>query len=289
MLLRFGLPLAVFSFACSKVPPILAPNQDTPHLTLPVPVAEGHGEPVPAELPETAPGPSASAGARAVPPAPKQFSSDPPDPLPLRQAEQYEYTFHYEHGAIELVGVRPVSYPKPIVTARRMGRFAVELWIGHELIDRVRFDFPLLAADEPKTGPRPLGEKPGMQGGSFTTKVLVPAATRARSARLVDRALRTQAELVWPPGPGGLGPTRPMAPPGNVVNDAPAVPVSAAAAPNDDGSSPSAGSSSATSPPPTSPSPASPPAKSRSSAAKSATPPSSAAPPAASPARAHPR
>jgi len=285
VLLRFALPLMLVALACSsKVPPILAPNQNTPHLTLPVPVAEGHGEPVPAELPETAPGPSASAGARAVPSTPKQFSSDPPDPLPLRQAEQYEYTFHYEHGAIELVGVRPVRYPKPIVTARRMGRFAVELWIGHELVDRVRFDFPLLAADEPKTGPRPLGEKPGMQGGSFTTTVLVPAATRARSARLVDRALRTQAELVWPPEPAGLGPTRPMAPPGNLANDAPAVPVGAAAAPNDEGSSPSTASPSAA---PSSATPAS--AKSRSSAAKSATPPSSAAPPAASPARAHPR
>ncbi len=254
------------------MPPILAPNQDTPHVTLPVPVAEGHGEPVPAELPETAAGASAAASARAVPPAPKQFSSDPPDPLPLRQTEQYEYTFHYDHGAIELAGVRPVLYPKPIVTARRMGRFAVELWIGHELVDRVRFDFPLLAADEPKAGPRPLGEKPGMQGGSFTTTVLVPAARRARTARLVDRALRTQAELVWPPGPAGLGPMQPMAAPNTASGDAGAAATGAAAGPNAEGPSPSVTAQ---------PSP--------SAAASSATPPSSGAPRAASPARAHPR
>jgi len=253
------------------VPPILAPNQDTPHVTVPVPVAEGHGERVPAELPEAAPGTSAAASARAVPAAPKQFSSDPPDPLPLRQAEQYEYTFHYDHGAIELVGVRPVRYPKPIVTARRMGRFAVELWIGHELVERVRFDFPLLAADEPKAGPRPLGETPGMQGGSFTTTVLVPAARRARTARLVDRALRTQAELVWPPGPAGLGAPQPMAAPNAVAGDANSTPTDAAPAPNAQGSPPAAAAAS-------SPLPAS-----------SASPPSSAAPPAASPARAHPR
>ncbi len=47
-----------------------------------------------------------------------------------------------------------VTYPNPVVTARRMGRYAIELWIGQELIERVRFDFPLTAADEaPPSGP----------------------------------------------------------------------------------------------------------------------------------------
>src|SRR5690606_41135099 len=51
-------------------------------------------------------------------------------------------------GQIELRSVEPVELEKPVATARRMGRFAVELLIGQELIDRVRFDFPLLAGEE---------------------------------------------------------------------------------------------------------------------------------------------
>src|SRR6187399_3793230 len=114
---------------------------------MPMHLAEGHGDgalaqPVPSGVP--APVPSAE------PVAPARFTSDPPDPQPLRIADQYEYTFHYENEKIRLAAVRPVRFEKPVVTARRVGRFAVELWIGHELIDRVRFDFPLLAASQPE-------------------------------------------------------------------------------------------------------------------------------------------
>ena len=44
-----------------------------------------------------------------------------------------------------------------------MGRFALELWIGRELIDRVRFDFPLIAAEEtPGVTRRPLHDAPSL-------------------------------------------------------------------------------------------------------------------------------
>jgi hypothetical protein len=220
---------------------------------IPTHLAEGHGEGAPAELPSAEP--AASAAPHAPPPQP--FTNDPPDPTPLRQAEQYEYTFRYERGVVELTGVRAVLYPTPIVTARRIGRFAVELWIGHELVDRVRFDFPLLGADDPRPGPRPIGEPPSMARGSFTMTLLVPAARRARSARLVDRARRTQSELPWPPAPAGLGPVAPIP-----AQPAGAVPPST---PSESGATP--------------PSPS----------GSGATPPSSAAPAVVPPAPAHPR
>jgi hypothetical protein len=230
-------------------------------------IGEGHGDGAPAELPAASGSASSSPVATAVP---LTFTNDPPDPTPLRQAEQYEYTFRFEHSAVELLGVRPVRYPHPIVTARRVGRFAVELWIGHELVERVRFDFPLLGADDTKPGPRPIAEAPSMERGSFTATVLVPAAPRARSARLVDRERRTQAELPWPPAPGGLGPMLPMSAP-------------SAAAPRVESSEPAkSGDASAGESPSNEAAPA--PAGSG-----SVTAPSSAAPPAASPARAHPR
>jgi hypothetical protein len=189
------------------------PEEATPGVVVPLHFAEGHGdgaiaEPVPSGAPAAGPSGSAAPGS-----APRAFTSDPPDPQPLRLADQYEYTLHYEDAKIRLAAVRHVRFAKPVVTARRVGRYAVELWIGHELVDRVRFDFPLLAASEPIPEKRhKIYETPQLTGGPYTVTVLVPAAPRARSARLVDRATRSQAELSWPPAPAGLGDVTPMDP-----------------------------------------------------------------------------
>ncbi|HTQ02893.1 MAG TPA: hypothetical protein VMI54_03510 [Polyangiaceae bacterium] len=209
----FARPVAWSLFgvvACSAARPAL-PNEGAPGVVVPMHLAEGHGDGAPAELPSasgsSAPG-AAPATAQAA--APRAFSDDQPDPTPLRQAEQYEYTFHYENGTVTLANVRAVRYRQPIVTARRMGRFAVELWIGHELIDRVRFDFPLLADAEPAPSRHPLYDRPTKMAGPFDVVVVVPNAERARQARLVDRASRTDAELSWPPAPNGMGPMKPL-------------------------------------------------------------------------------
>jgi hypothetical protein len=95
--------------------------------------------------------------------------------------------------------VRALTFRQPVVTARNMGRFAVELWIGRELIDRVRFDFPLLAMGEPSAGKkRPLREPPSFRGKLAAT-VLVPASQRVRRAIVLDRATGKETELSWPP------------------------------------------------------------------------------------------
>ncbi len=191
--------------ACSAARPTL-PNEGAPGVLVPVHIAEGHGDGAPAELPLASGSAAAGAASASAPPPPRPFSDDQPDPTPLRQAEQYELTFHYENGKVTLAKARAVRYEQPIVTARRMGRFAVELWIGHELIDRVRFDFPLLADEELPKARQPLYQRPTRMGGPFDVAVVVPAASRAREARLVDRGLRQEAPLAWPPEANGLGP-----------------------------------------------------------------------------------
>jgi len=100
---------------------------------------------------------------------PPKRSTAPPDPEPLRQAEQYEYTFEYDTGRARFVAVRALKFPQPVVSARKMGRFAVELWVGTELVERVRFDFPLLAAEAPPPKKRkPLDDPPSITGGVFS-------------------------------------------------------------------------------------------------------------------------
>lgn len=182
---------ALFLLACSgQQSPALA--ESSPGLVFPTPIAEGKGD-------SDAPAPAATPKPAASPP-PSAVES-PPDPEPLRQREQYEYTFAYQKGRVSVTNVRPVTYAQPIVTARRMGRFAVELWVGKELIERVRFDFPLVAAEDPApAGPKALHTAPSLTSRStFTAVVLVPQSARARRAVLVDRATGHEQPLAFPP------------------------------------------------------------------------------------------
>ena len=184
-----GSLLVLFGVACSgQQSPALA--ESSPGLVFPTPIAEGKGD---SDVPAPPPKPSAAPPPSAV--------EAPPDPEPLRQREQYEYTFAYERGRLSVRSARAVTYAQPIVTARRMGRFAVELWVGKELIERVRFDFPLVAAEEPeKRGPDSLHAPPSLTSRStFTAVVLVPQSARARRAVVIDRATGHEEQLPFPP------------------------------------------------------------------------------------------
>jgi hypothetical protein len=103
-------------------------------------------------------------------------------------------------GEITVERVARVELPAPAASPRRMGRFAVELWIGQELVDRVRFDFPLLAADVAEGRKRPLHDSPRFAPGADTrTTVRVPGSERATRALLVDRLTARVVPLEWPP------------------------------------------------------------------------------------------
>lgn len=129
-------------------------------------------------------------------PPPGGFAPDPP---PLKTKHQYELQLLYREGEIQLAGVRRVELPKPVETARRMGRFAIELHVGKELVDRVRFDFPLLGADEFAGRKRPHDAPPSFERKLTTrTTVRIPHSERATKARLVDRATGRIVELPWP-------------------------------------------------------------------------------------------
>lgn len=182
--------------ACSGARPP-QPNEATPGVVFPVHFAEGKGD-GPANT-DPAGLPSAPPPAEAPSPTPPEHS--PPDPEPLRTADQVEYTFTYEDGVLKIESVRLVRLPQPLVTARKMGRFAVELWVGNELIDRIRFDFPFLAIEDPKPANRrrPLHEPQSLAGGTLRATVLVPNAPRPRRALLLDRATHDAHPLPWPP------------------------------------------------------------------------------------------
>ncbi len=125
--------------------------------------------------------------------------SKAPDPTPLVQAEQVAYELELREGKIRVVSATPVVLPKPVSTPRRLGRYALELSIGNELIERVRFDFPGTAADEPKPGPKKVTAPLDLSSRAVAkVKLFVPHSPRVRRAVLVDRALETAQELPWP-------------------------------------------------------------------------------------------
>ncbi len=190
-------PLAVA--ACSSARYSTEPG--APTLVMPANFADGTGEPGAKRAAPlaSAPAPAAVASASAAPVAPAFTPSTAPDPTPLRQAEQVEYELELSEGKVRVVSVKAVTLPSPVVTPRRLGRYAIELGIGPELIERVRFDFPGTAADEPQIGtkqrlyaPLTLSER-----AIARVKLQLPQSPRVRRALLVDRALNTATELEW--------------------------------------------------------------------------------------------
>jgi hypothetical protein len=197
------------------------PEQRGFSVVVPTNVAEGHGDGHAGRKPAAAPGSSAPAGAP-VPsgsPAPSGSSSGTtadhtveygtqPDPTPLSTQHQWDLTLHYAKGTVRFEGARPIELAAPAVTPRRMGRFAVELWVGKELVDRVRFDFPLLGADGPPGADRrPVHGEPRFSPGADTlSTVRVPASERATSASIVDRLSGAAVTIPWPPNAPGPAP-----------------------------------------------------------------------------------
>lgn len=171
-------------------------------------IAEGKGEGE--DLP-----PDAGPPQEQQPPAPP-LPGSAPDPEPLALREQWQYALLYQGGEVTVEHVEKRTSTKPVTTVRHMGRFALELWIGHELVDRVRFDFPLIAAEEtPGASRRPLHDAPSLGPHAIARiSVLLPASPRATRLVLVDRASGKSQDLPWPPDrePSVAGEVHPTSP-----------------------------------------------------------------------------
>jgi hypothetical protein len=126
------------------------------------------------------------------------LTSTPADPTPLVERSQWVFDLRWDRGDVWLVGVNPLELRAPQATPRVMGRFALELFEGPALVERVRFDFPLLGPPEPGDAGR--GAPP-----SFSQKlrtrvgVVFPATRRGTRLELWDRATNRRWSLPWPP------------------------------------------------------------------------------------------
>jgi hypothetical protein len=127
----------------------------------------------------------------------------PPDPAPHPSRLNWVFEMKAQGGKVTIERVRAVSYEKPAETPRVVGRFALELYIGPELLDRVRFNVPLMGAE---TGE---GNRNGLPKPRFdqnvTAKVSARMADNPRAAylQLVDRETGDVQKLFWPPEKDG--------------------------------------------------------------------------------------
>ena len=128
----------------------------------------------------------ADAGAR--------IAKSPPDPPALSEPVQWVFDLRWERGDVYLVAVHKVDMGAPHPTPRVMGRFALELYEGPTLIERVRFDFPLLGGDADA----------GLLERKLKTRIGVffPATKRGTRLELWDRAKDQRWPIAWPPTPG---------------------------------------------------------------------------------------
>ena len=140
------------------------------------------------------------------------ISKTPPDPPPLSERDQWVFDLRWDRGDVYLLEVHKVDMGAPHVTPRVMGRFALELFEGPTLIERVRFDFPMLGAPEgPDAG---LRTAPRFEPKLRTRiGVLFPATKRGTRLELWDRARDVRMPLPWPPREGPAGPSPDAGPP----------------------------------------------------------------------------
>lgn len=143
----------------------------------------------------------ASAGLWALADPPREgFAPDPP----VHVAEkQWLFEIAYTNGASSIERVRSAAAKKPLATPRVMGRYALELWVGRQLLDRVRFDVPLLGDDERERDPKRPFKRPTFN--RVTTKIKAQMADHPRATVLafVDRATGDTRRYFWPPDEKG--------------------------------------------------------------------------------------
>ncbi len=121
------------------------------HAALEAPVTLGEGNTGKPPLPKPSNEPTHAAAVK--PAAASGFDpSAQPDPPPTETTAYYDVTLRYCEGNVHFLGAKKVEFDRATTLPAKMGRFAVELWIGRELLERARFDFPLLGADTDEQG-----------------------------------------------------------------------------------------------------------------------------------------
>jgi hypothetical protein len=130
-------------------------------------------------------------------PRPRVVSSELPDPAPLCEKGRYRIDVRWDKETPSILTVNTVDNEKAEPVERWAGRFALELFEHGVLIERARFNFPMLGASRQE---RAKSMAAAIDANlSSTTEVAFPATSRGDRFELRDRATGKRWQLAWPP------------------------------------------------------------------------------------------
>ncbi len=126
-----------------------------------------------------------------------------PDPSPKASTKQWIVKVTVREGTPRAEQAKAYEVPKPLATPRMMGRYALEFYVGRELLDRLRFNVPLLGEGPPEGQRKRAFQRPRFDQVSVKLSLQVADQPRANRAVLIDRATGQEQHFAWPPGPDG--------------------------------------------------------------------------------------
>jgi hypothetical protein len=116
----------------------------------------------------------------------------PPDPTPLVSDAVFVLSVRFNKGTVTITKVKREKLAVKSAVERRMGRFAAELFSGPTLVERIRFDFPLINDDSKASE---VYEK----GLDVTVDVRIPDSDRPNKFEIWDRATDQRWKFDYPP------------------------------------------------------------------------------------------
>jgi hypothetical protein len=126
-----------------------------------------------------------------------------PDPAVSASKTQWIFDIAHKNGKNTITRVRSVKLEQAVSTARVTGRYAIELYIGKQLLDRVRFNVPLTGDGPSERANRRVFSRPTFENVSTRLRVQITDNPRATDVVLVDRATGESQRFWWPPSADG--------------------------------------------------------------------------------------
>lgn len=126
-----------------------------------------------------------------------------PDPPPQASKKQWLLKLAVREGKPRIQEAKLYEIPKPLATSRMMGRYAFELYVGKELLDRLRFNVPLLGEGPPEGHAKRALARPRFDQVSVKLSIQIADQPRATRALLLDRATGEEQHFSWPPDAEG--------------------------------------------------------------------------------------
>ena len=128
------------------------------------------------------------------------FSPDPP-----ARASKKQWTLQIAARAGKVSAERATSslLKQPAESPRILGRFALELYVGPELLDRVRYNVPLMGNGPVEHSTKRAYHNPDTDLVTTSLKVRIADNPRAAYLVLVDRFTEERQRFEWPPAPDG--------------------------------------------------------------------------------------